>query len=83
MKNRKWSIKDKYPINSDSIGIEVIGKYKSNQWEVATQAQKDSIKNLVEILKAEYNLNNDDVYEHDDISLQKTRGEAKGLYEKE
>ena len=53
MKNRKWSIKDKYPINSDSIGIEVVGKYKSNQWEVATQAQKDSIKNLIEILKAE------------------------------
>ena len=47
------------------------------------QAQKDSIQNLVEILKTEYNLNNDDVYEHDDISLQKTRGEAKGLYEKE
>lgn len=61
----------------------MVGKYKSNQWEVATQAQKDSIKNLVEILKEEYNLNNDDVYEHDDISLQKTRGEAKGLHEKE
>ena len=79
MKNRKWSIKDKYPINSDSIGIEVVGKYKSNQWEVATQAQKDSIKNLVEILKAEYNLNNDDVYEHDKIS-RKTDGEGANLY---
>ena len=77
------SYPNRYPINSDSIGIEVVGKYKSNQWEVATQAQKDSIKNLVEILKEEYNLNNDDVYEHDDISPQKVRGEAKGLYEKE
>lgn len=47
------------------------------------QAQKDSIKNLVEILKKEYNLSNDDVYEHDDISPQKVRSEAKGLYEKE
>ncbi|WP_233714304.1 hypothetical protein [Helicobacter trogontum] len=58
-------------------------QYESYTWDTSTQAQKDSIKNLVEILKAEYNLNNDDVYEHDDISLQKTRGEAKGLYEKE
>lgn len=64
-----------------SVESKMMRKYAT--WDTPTQAQKDSIKNLVEILKAEYNLNNDDVYEHDDISLQKTRGEAKGLYEKE
>ncbi|RDU61320.1 hypothetical protein CQA53_10305 [Helicobacter didelphidarum] len=58
-------------------------QYESHTWDTPTQAQKDSIKNLVEILKKEYNLSNDDIYEHDDISPQKTRGEAKGLYEKE
>lgn len=52
-------------------------------WDTPTQAQKDSIKNLIGFLKEEYNLSNDDVYEHDDISPQKTRAEAKGLYEKE
>lgn len=54
-----------------------------NRTLLLTQAQKDFYKNLIEILKDEYNLSDDDVYEHDDISLQKTRGEAKGLYEKE
>ena len=73
------SYPNRYPINSDSIGIEVVGKYKSNQWEVATKAQKDSIKNLVEILKDEYNLSEDDIYEHDKIS-RKTDGEGANLY---
>ena len=57
----------------------MVGKYKSNQWEVATKAQKDSIKNLVEILKDEYNLSEDDIYEHDKIS-RKTDGEGANLY---
>ena len=73
------SYPNRYPINSDSIGIEVVGKHKNNQWEVATQAQKDSIKNLVEILKEEYSLSDDDIYEHDKIS-RKTGGEGANLY---
>lgn len=48
-------------------------------WNTPTQAQKDSIKNLVEILKEEYNLSDDDVYEHDKIS-RKTDGEGANLY---
>lgn len=58
-------------------------QYESYTWDTPTRAQKDSIKNLVEILKAEYNPSDNDVYEHDDISPQKVRGEAKGLYERE
>lgn len=42
--------------------------------------KKDSIKNLVEILKAEYNLSEDDIYEHDKIAY-KTNGEGAGLYD--
>ena len=97
---KNFTYPNRYPINSESIGIEVVGKannlkilpidkkypqiiFNTATWDTPTQAQKDSIKNLVEILKEEYNLSDDDVYEHDDISLQKTRGEAKGLYEKE
>ncbi|TLD81344.1 peptidoglycan recognition protein family protein [Helicobacter trogontum] len=58
-------------------------QYESYAWDTPTQAQKDSIKNLVEILKAKYNLSDNDVYKHDDISPQKVRGKAKGLHEKE
>ncbi|MBD5165207.1 MAG: N-acetylmuramoyl-L-alanine amidase [Helicobacter sp.] len=70
---------NRYPINSDSIGIEVVGKHKNNQWEVVTQAQKDSINTLIEILKQEYSLTNNDIYEHDKIS-RKTEGEGANLY---
>jgi len=69
----------KLPINKKYPNI----TFYTATWDTPTQAQKDSIKNLVEILKKEYNLSNNDIYEHDDISPQKTRGEAKGLYEKE
>lgn len=97
---KNFTYPNRYPINSESIGIEVVGKannlkilpidkkypqiiFNTATWDTPTQAQKDSIKNLVEILKEEYNLSDDDIYEHDDISPQKVRGEAKGLYEKE
>lgn len=49
-------------------------------WDTPTQAQKDSIKNLVEILKAEYNLSDDDIYKHDKIAY-KTNDEGAGLYD--
>ncbi|TQR48704.1 N-acetylmuramyl-L-alanine amidase, partial [Campylobacter troglodytis] len=55
----------------------------NGKWEEAAQEQKVSIKHLVDILKAEYGLTDDDVYKHNDISPQKTGGEADGLYDKD
>lgn len=100
---KNFAYPNRYPINNESIGIEVVGKatdlrklpidnkypqitFYAATWDTSEQTdqtQKDSIKNLVEILKTEYNLTENDIYEHDDISPQKTRGEAKDLYEKE
>ncbi|TQR53166.1 N-acetylmuramyl-L-alanine amidase, partial [Campylobacter troglodytis] len=54
----------------------------NGKWEEAAQEQKVSIKHLVDILKAEYNLTNDDLYGHGEISAHKIFNEADGLYEK-
>ncbi|TQR51989.1 hypothetical protein DMC01_12615, partial [Campylobacter troglodytis] len=67
---KRKSYPTRYPINNDSIGIEVVGKCYNDKekkikiglnytqyngkWEEAAQEQKVSIKHLVDILKAEY-----------------------------
>jgi len=49
----------RYPSNSDSIGIEVVGKFlpSKKSFEKPTQQQFKSLKWLVEIIAAEYKLN--------------------------
>lgn len=73
------SYPDRYPISSDSIGIEVVAKYENDSYQEATEQQKESIKKLVNLLKCKYNLNNGDIYEHDKISY-KQKGEGANLY---
>lgn len=72
----------RYPMNEDSVGIEVVGTYSydTKQWDAATEAQKKSMALLVGILKKEYSLTDADVYEHDKIS-RKTPGEGAGIYD--
>lgn len=72
----------RYPINQDSVGIEVVGQYNSTtkKWDDATKEQLKSIGKIVKLLKTEYKLTNDDIYEHDKISY-KTEGEGAGLYD--
>ncbi|MBE8598055.1 peptidoglycan recognition protein family protein [Xenorhabdus sp. BG5] len=72
---------DRYPMNTDSVGIEVVASYNkaSKFWDPATTQQKDSIKKLVSLLKCNYNLGEGDIYEHDKISY-KTEGEGANLY---
>ncbi|MBI6550765.1 peptidoglycan recognition protein family protein [Xenorhabdus lircayensis] len=72
---------DRYPMNDDSVGIEVVAGYNtsSKSWEQATAQQSESIKKLVSLLKCNYNLDNGDIYEHDKISY-KTEGEGANLY---
>jgi len=57
----------RYPANSDSLGIEVVGRYNktTSMFETPTDKQFESIKWLVETLLKEYSLDlNKDVYAH-------------------
>ena len=83
--HRHEKLKDyplRYPMNSDSVGIEVVGTYSydAKQWDAATDAQKKAVSSLIGILKREYSLTDADVYEHDKIS-RKTPGEGAGIYD--
>lgn len=67
--NKKYPLR--YPSNSDSIGIEVVGKFwpSDKSFEKPTSEQLKSLKWLVEIIVAEYNLNiRNDVYAHGAIA---------------
>lgn len=72
----------RYPMNEDSVGIEVVAKNLGGdfKWEAPTAAQSKSINTLIQILKEQYELSDSDIYEHDKIS-RKTRGEGAGLYD--
>ena len=60
----------------------ILYNFITGNWEEATQAQKDSIKHLANILKVEYKLTDDDIYEHGEISAHRTFNEGDNLYEK-
>lgn len=72
---------ERYPINADSLGIEVVGQYSKSTktWDQATARQKTSINFLIKKLQKAYNLTDRDIYEHDKISY-KTAGEGGDLY---
>ena len=78
---QKKSYPDRYPVNSESVGIEVVGAYdsKSKSWDEPTAEQKKSIRSLVDKLKKCYHLGDGDIFEHDKISYKK-EGEGAGLY---
>ena len=71
----------RYPMNEDSVGIEVVAKNHGGdyKWDAPTAAQTASIRRLIGILRNEFSLTDDDIYEHDIIS-RKTAGEGAGLY---
>jgi len=86
----KKSYPNRYPMNSDSVGIEVSGefhitsgkvqsgKYKGESkgyWDALTAKQKKAIVCLCKVLKKKYKLTNGDIYAHDDIKA-KTKGEG-------
>ena len=61
----------RYPSNSDSIGIEVVGAFWPSQksFDKPTQQQLKSLKFLVKIIAKEYKLNiNYSVYAHGEIA---------------
>jgi N-acetylmuramoyl-L-alanine amidase len=71
--------------NSNSIGIEVVGKYEKKKdsvgkWEDVSDIQAQGVVCLVRMLLRKYNLTfNDNIYCHDEISS-KTDGEGTVVY---
>lgn len=72
---------ERYPTNADSIGIEVVGRYRpaTQDWEPASPEQLAALQRLMGSLKRNLGITDEDVYQHDAIS-RKTPGEGAGLY---
>lgn len=68
---------ERYPGNTDSIGIELVGAYitKTEVYETVTPAQNDAVRWLVAELAATMNVSMGDVYRHPELS-RKTDSEA-------
>ena len=78
-KSKKYPIR--YPMNEDSVGIEVVAMYDADtrRWDPTPPLQSRAVHFLVDFLKNEYRLANVDIYEHDKIAW-KTEGEGADLY---
>ena len=72
------SYPNRYPINSDSIGIEVVGKYddKTKRYPNATTKQLESLEQLVIVLLELFNINKTDIYAHAKIAY---KNETEGV----
>ena len=67
---------DRYPVNGDSIGIELVGMHIDDRnYEAVTAAQNTSLQWLIDVLYAQFNLKPEDVYRHPTVSY-KNPGEA-------
>ncbi len=67
----------RYPINSDSVGVELVGKHIDDKtYETVTIAQNASLQWLVGELFSLFNLTSSDVYRHPEVSY-KNPGEAR------
>lgn len=73
--------KKTYPVNTNSIGIEVVGMYneENKTWEDLSYDQIESTAWLVNSLRQTYNLTKENVYKHEQISY-KTVGEGAVVY---
>ena len=75
------SYPNRYPISSDSIGIEVVGKYddKTKRYPNATTKQLESLEQLVIVLLELFNISKTDMYAHAKIAY-KDENSAEGVY---
>ena len=68
----------RFPINSDSVGIELVGKHTSTTtYEAVTHQQNASLQWLIDELYAIFSLSSADIYRHPQVSY-KNPGEAAG-----
>lgn len=74
---RAKSYPARYPVNSDSIGIELVGKHVDDKtYEAVAAAQNASLGWLVGELFRQFSLTYNDIYRHPEISY-KNPGEAR------
>ncbi len=64
------SYPDRYPMNTDSVGIEIVGKYDTAKkiYESVTANQNASLKWLISELSTHLSLKQGDIYRHPDVS---------------
>jgi N-acetyl-anhydromuramyl-L-alanine amidase AmpD len=69
---------DRFPTNSDAIGIELVGAYtESGGYEAATDEQNESLAWLVAALETALGLSSSDLYRHPEVSYkQATEAES-------
>lgn len=73
---RAKSYPDRYPVNSDSVGIELVGRHVDDKvYENLTAQQNASLQWLVSELYIQFSLSSKDVYKHPQVSY-KNPGEA-------
>jgi len=74
---RQKNYPDRYPVNSDSVGIEMVGRHiDDNHYEPLTGAQDESLHWLLRELFTHFALRASDVYRHPEVSY-KNPGEAR------
>lgn len=73
---RAKSYPDRFPVNSDSVGIELVGKHLDDKtYETVTAQQNTSLQWLINELNKHFNKTSSDVYRHPAVSY-KNPGEA-------
>lgn len=73
---RTKSYPDRYPVNNDSIGIELVGKsIDTKSYETVSPLQNMSLQWLVSELYSHFSVTSNDLYRHPEVSY-KNPGEA-------
>ena len=67
---RAKSYPHRFPLNSDSLGIEIVGSYdnQKKQYQVITPVQNASLKWLINELYTHFRITAADVYRHPEVS---------------
>lgn len=73
---RRKNYPDRFPVNSDSVGVELVGRHlNSRDYEAVTQLQNMSLRWLIGELYTHFHLGDEDVFRHPEVSY-KNAGEA-------
>lgn len=73
---RGKSYPDRFPVNTDSVGIELVGKNTGEKsYEPVTALQQSSLQWLISELNTLFGLKVEDVFRHPEVSY-KNEGEA-------
>jgi len=59
---------ERFPHNTDSIGIEIVGTHKDGVYEAVSEKQNNSVKWLINELTETFNVSLSEIYRHPEIS---------------